>query len=65
MARSQMGILICEQATLLGLNDAFLLGAAVFVGLAAIVWLARSTVLPTKRVEKLREAEAEEMMEQG
>ena len=65
MARSQMGLLIREQATLLGLNDAFLLGAFAFVALAAFVWLAQSTVAPTKRVERLREAEAEEMMEQG
>jgi MFS transporter, DHA2 family, multidrug resistance protein len=65
MARSQMGLLICEQATLLGLNDAFLLGAFAFVALAAFVWLAQSTVAPTKRIERLREAEAEEMMEQG
>ncbi|MCI0599349.1 MAG: MFS transporter [Beijerinckiaceae bacterium] len=65
MARGQMGLLIHQESTLLGLNDAFLLGAFVFVALAAFVWLAHSTVMPTKRVEKLREAEAEEMMEQG
>jgi MFS transporter, DHA2 family, multidrug resistance protein len=47
------------------LNDAFLLGSFVFVLLAAFVWLARPTVTPSKPVEKLREAEAEEMMEQG
>jgi DHA2 family multidrug resistance protein len=60
-----MGRLIREQATLLALNDAFLLGAFVFLGLAAFVWLARSTVAPTEPVEKLQRAEAEEMMEQG
>ncbi len=65
MARSQMGLLIRQQATLLGLNDAFLLGTYVFVALAAFVWLAQSTVAPTKRIEGLREAEAEEMMGQG
>jgi DHA2 family multidrug resistance protein len=65
MARSQMGLLIRQQATLLGLNDAFLLGAYVFAALAVFVWLAQSTVTPTKRIESLREAEAEEMMEQG
>ena len=47
------------------MNDAFLLGAFVFVMLAAFVWLARSTITPTKPIEKLRDAEAEEMMEQG
>jgi DHA2 family multidrug resistance protein len=65
MASSQMGRLIRQQATLLALNDAFLLGAFVFFGLAGFVWLARSTVVPAERVEKLRRAEAEEMMEQG
>jgi DHA2 family multidrug resistance protein len=66
MARAQLGSVIREQATLLGVNDAFLLGAVVFFALAAFVWLAESTiVMPRKRVEKLREAEAEEMMEQG
>jgi DHA2 family multidrug resistance protein len=60
-----MGRLIRQQATLLALNDAFLLGAFVFFGLAAFVWLARSTVVPAERVEKLQRAEAEEMMEQG
>jgi MFS transporter, DHA2 family, multidrug resistance protein len=65
MARSQMGLLIHQESTLLGLNDAFLLGAFVFLALAAFIWLAQSTVAPTKPVERLREAEAEEMMEQG
>jgi MFS transporter, DHA2 family, multidrug resistance protein len=63
MARDQMGLLIRDQATLLGLNDAFLIGAYVFVALAAFIWLAQSTIAPTKKVETLREAEAEEMME--
>jgi MFS transporter, DHA2 family, multidrug resistance protein len=65
MARSQMGLLIHQESTLLGLNDAFLLGSFVFLALAAVVWLAQSTIAPTKKVEPLREAEAEEMMEQG
>jgi MFS transporter, DHA2 family, multidrug resistance protein len=65
MARKQMGLLIHQESTLLGVNDAFLLGAFIFIALAAFVWLAQSTVAPTKRVERLREAEAEEMMEQG
>jgi MFS transporter, DHA2 family, multidrug resistance protein len=65
MARSQMGLLIHQESTLLGLNDAFLLGAFVFLALAAFIWLAQSTVAPTKPVERLREAEAEEIMEQG
>jgi MFS transporter, DHA2 family, multidrug resistance protein len=65
MVRSLLGSFIRQESTLLGLNDAFLLGALVFIVLAAFVWLAQSTIMPTKPVEKLREAEAEEMMEQG
>jgi DHA2 family multidrug resistance protein len=65
MVRSQLGNLIRQESILLAMNDAFLLGAVVFVALAAIVWLAESTITPRKAVEKLREAEAEEMMEQG
>jgi DHA2 family multidrug resistance protein len=65
MACGQMGLLIRQQANLLGMNDAFLLGAFAFLALAAFIWVAQSTIMPTKRVEKLREAEAEEMMEQG
>lgn len=64
-ARGQLGRLMRQQASLLGLNDAFLLGACVFVGLAALVWLAKpTTVAPTKRVETLRQMQAEELVEQ-
>jgi MFS transporter, DHA2 family, multidrug resistance protein len=65
MARRQMGRLIHQESTLLGLNDAFFLGTFVFLALAALIWLAQSTIAPTKKVETLREAKAEEMMEQG
>jgi len=65
MARAQLGNFIRQESSLLALNDAFLLGSFVFVLLAAFVWLARPTVTPSKPVEKLREAEAEELMEQG
>ncbi|MBI1868469.1 MAG: DHA2 family efflux MFS transporter permease subunit [Methylocystis sp.] len=67
MAQSQLGRFIRQQAALLALNDAFLLGAVVFAALAAFVWLAypHPVVAPTDRVETLRRAEAEEQMEQG
>lgn len=65
VAGAQLESLIRREASLLAFNDAFFLGAGVFVALAGFVWLAQSTVIPTKRVAKLREAEAEEMMEQG
>lgn len=63
MALAQMGRLIRQESNLLGLNDAFLLAAAAFILLAAVVWLAQPTL--TRRVERLKAAEAEEMMEQG
>lgn len=63
--RHLLGSLIHDEASLLAMNDAFLLGAAIFIGLAAFVWLGQSTILPTKPVQRLREAEAEEMMEEG
>jgi DHA2 family multidrug resistance protein len=64
MAQSQLGRFIKQQAALLALNDAFLLGASVFVALAVFVWLAEPTLAPEK-LAKLRQAEAEELMEQG
>ncbi|MGB6324741.1 MAG: MFS transporter, partial [Methylocella sp.] len=63
--RSLLGSLIHHEASLLAMNDAFLLGAAVFFGLAAFVWLGQSTIMPTRPVQRLREAEAEEMIEEG
>jgi MFS transporter, DHA2 family, multidrug resistance protein len=65
MVQNQLGRLIRQQALLLGANDAFLLGAFAFAGLAVFVWFAASTITPARPVEKLRRAEAEEMMEQG
>ena len=63
VARGQMARALRQQSLLLGLNDAFLLGAAVFVGLAAIVWLARpAPAKPPK--EALQRFEAQELMEQ-
>ena len=43
MARSQVAIFLKQEALLLGMNDAFLLGAFVFALLAAFIWFA-STV---------------------
>lgn len=66
MARIQTARFIKQQASLLALNDAFLLGAFIFVLLAGFVWLARPVAsAPAKPVENLQQAEAEEMMEQG
>lgn len=65
MAQHLSGNLIRQQSSLLAMNDAFLLGGLVFLGLAAFIWLASSTAAPRQRVERLQKAEAEEMMEQG
>ena len=63
MVTSRLGALIDQQATLLALNDAFLLSSFVFLGLAAFVWLARPThVEYATRTEKLRERRAEELI---
>jgi DHA2 family multidrug resistance protein len=63
MLTSRLGALINQRATLLALNDAFLLSSFVFLGLATFVWLARPThVEYATRTEKLRERRAEELM---
>jgi MFS transporter, DHA2 family, multidrug resistance protein len=43
MVPGRLGALIDQRATLLALNDAFLLASFVFLGLAAFVWLAHPT----------------------
>ena len=65
MATSQAARFLQQEAALLALNDAFLLGAAVFVGLAAVVWLARAThPLRLTAAEELKQLTAQELMEQ-
>ncbi len=63
-ARSQAAQLIRQQATILALNDAFLLGAGVFICLAGVIWLARPSYAPARRKERLEQLSAEELMEQ-
>lgn len=65
VARAQVARIIRQQALLMGLDDAFLLGALVFFGLAIFVWLARG--VPPKKPEpkpSLELLQAEELMEQ-
>jgi DHA2 family multidrug resistance protein len=65
MAQSQMARFLRQQASLLALNDAFLLGAFVFVLLAGFVWLAHPTpVASFQRKATLSRIKAEELMEQ-
>ncbi|MEF3365829.1 DHA2 family efflux MFS transporter permease subunit [Methylocystis sp. 9N] len=64
-ARAQAGRLIRQQAQILALNDAFVVGAMVFVCLAGVVWLAYPSHAPKKRDEdELTRLAAEELMEQ-
>src|SRR5579875_28945 len=60
-----LGNLIRQKAGLLGMNDSFLLGSAIFLVLAAFVWLARPThVAYASRAQELRELRAGELTEQ-
>lgn len=64
MVTRELGARIREQASLLAMNDAFLLASFIFLGLAAFVWLARPTnVAYATRAEELREIRAEELMD--
>jgi len=65
MASSQVARFLRQQAGLLALDDAFRLGAVVFVGLAAVVWFARPTYpLHLTAAQALKQLKAEELMEQ-
>jgi DHA2 family multidrug resistance protein len=65
MVTGRLGALIGQQAALLAMNDAFLLSSFVFLGLAALVWLARPTHIEyVTSAEELRELRAEELTEQ-
>ncbi|HXY58282.1 MAG TPA: MFS transporter [Methylocystis sp.] len=59
----RLGNLMREQSALLALNDAFLLGAAVFVALAVLVWFAHPTLIAFWRREDAAHLRAEELME--
>jgi MFS transporter, DHA2 family, multidrug resistance protein len=65
VARAQVSRILRQQAQLMGLDDAFLLAAVAFFGLAIFVWLARG--VPPKKPEpkpSLELLRAEELMEQ-
>jgi MFS transporter, DHA2 family, multidrug resistance protein len=62
-ARKQIGALMREESALLAMNDAFLLGAAVFVALTVLVWLAAPTKISLWRRERLERLRAEELAE--
>ncbi|QSA95498.1 MFS transporter [Methylococcus sp. EFPC2] len=65
-ATAKLGALIRQQAGILALNDAFLLASYLFLGLAALVWLAHATHRPLhpSMAEDLNEIRVEELMEE-
>ena len=58
-----LGNLMRQQSWLLGLNDAFLISAVVFVALAILVWFAHPTLIAFWRRDDQAHLEAEELME--
>lgn len=65
MIQRKLHLAIKQQAGILALNDAFLLSSYLCMGLAVLVWFARSSRVPVlKPVEAVRELQAEELMEQ-
>jgi len=66
LVQGKLQAVIKQQAGILALNDAFLTAGYLFLGLAGLVWLARPTHRPLhpSPAEDLREARAEELMEQ-
>ena len=65
MIHRKLQLLIKQQAGILALNDAFLLSSYLCMGLALLVWCARSSRVPVMgQGEEVRERRAEELMEQ-
>ncbi len=65
MAHKKLELLVKQEAGILALNDAFLVASYLCLGLAALVWLARSNhAASDKSPEGLREWQAEELAEQ-
>ena len=66
MVTGKLAATIKQSAAILGMNDAFLVASYMFMGLAALVWLADPTHLPLHSTaqEELPEMLAEEMVEE-
>ena len=65
MIQRKLELLIKQQAGILAMNDAFLLSSYLCLGLALLVWCARSSRVPAMTAaEAVRELPAEEVMEQ-
>lgn len=66
MVKAKLALVMKQSAAILGLNDAFLVASYLFLGLAALVWLAYPTHLPLYPTaeEELPEMLAEELAEE-
>lgn len=65
MIQQKLQLIIKQEAGILALNDAFLLSSYLCLGLALLVWLARSSRVPLMNTaDAVRELRAEELMEQ-
>jgi DHA2 family multidrug resistance protein len=66
MVMGKLAATIKQSSGILGMNDAFLMASYLFMGLAALVWLADPTHLPLHSTaqEELPEMLAEEMAEE-
>ena len=65
MIHNKLQLAIKQQAGILALNDAFLLSSYLCMGLALLVWFAKSSRVPIMTpAEAVRERRAEELMEQ-
>jgi DHA2 family multidrug resistance protein len=66
MVKSKLAVIMKQSAGILGLNDAFLVSSYLFLGLAALVWLAYPTHLPAHPTpeEEVSEMLAEELVEE-
>ena len=64
--QAKLGLLIRQEAAILGLNDAFFVASFMFVGLGILVWFAHPTHLPVTPTpaEDLRQRRAEELIEE-
>lgn len=64
MIERKLQLVMKQEAAILSLNDAFLLAGHLCLGLAVLVWFARSTRVPASPPqEATRELQAEELME--
>lgn len=66
MIKGKLAMIMKQSAGILGLNDAFLVSSYLFLGLAALVWLAYPTHLPVHptSAEEVSEMLAEELGEE-